>query len=514
MRAVFVALFLLLAPGAAHAEWLQTSSAHFVIYSEDSLGNARKFSERLERYHSALELVTGTKFVAPSPSNRVTIYVVDNQQQVRRLAGAKSRYLAGFYIPRAGASMAIIPRVSSGSGTDLDFSMITLLHEYAHHFMYSSSNFQMPRWYAEGGAEFFSSARFDNKGGVGLGMPAQHRAAELFYASDVTATDLLDPEEYQRRRGKSSGYDAYYGKSWLMFHYLVFEQKRASQLQTYLRLISTGKSLREAGLEAFGDFAVLERELDAYLRRSRVTYFNLPPSMLQTGSIEVRKLTPGEAAILPVRMQSHRGVDKEQAAEVVASAREIAGRFPADAAVQTALAEAEFDFGNDDATVAAADAALKLDPKQANAYVQKGYALFRQAETSSSPDAFTKARAPFVALNHIENDHPLPLLYFYLSFVKQGLKPTPLAVQGLERASELAPFDLGLRMTVAMQEIRDRRFDRARQNLAPIAYNPHGGSLAESAQKVIDRLDANPDWDGSDVAVDGNLEGDKEDEGS
>ena len=79
-------------------------------------------------------------------------------------------------------------------GAELDFSMIVLLHEYAHHFLISSSSFALPRWLSEGQAEFFASASFERDGTVGLGRPAFHRAGELFYGTDVKAVDLLDPE--------------------------------------------------------------------------------------------------------------------------------------------------------------------------------------------------------------------------------------------------------------------------------------------------------------------------------
>lgn len=50
----------------------------------------------------------------PSPSNRVTIFVVSNQTAVREVAGTANRYLAGFYLPRAGATVAVIPERLSG----------------------------------------------------------------------------------------------------------------------------------------------------------------------------------------------------------------------------------------------------------------------------------------------------------------------------------------------------------------------------------------------------------------
>jgi tetratricopeptide (TPR) repeat protein len=201
--------------------------------------------------------------------------------------------------------------------------------------------------------------------------------------------------------------------------------------------------------------------------------------------------------MMPLRIRSNRGVDKEEAAAIVGEARTVAARYPGDAGVLTALAEAEHDAGNDDAAIAAADKAIALDRTRANAYVQKGYAMFRKAADNGGDEAaYRRARGPFVALNKIEPDHPLTLVFYYRSFVMAGVKPPELAVKGIERAAEIAPFDLGLRMTVAMQELRDGRRDDAKRNLAPVAYNPHGGGLAEEAQKVLARIEAEPNWKG------------------
>ena len=501
MRLIAAGCLLMLLPGTAQAAWLKASSAHFVVYAEQSESTIRTFSQQLERYNAAMEVVLASKAPVPSPSNRVTVFVVSNEREVRRLCSGDCKFVGGFYIPRAGGSIAIVPRVSTAGAVtgDLEFSMITLLHEYAHHFMISSNPFALPRWASEGGAEFFASAAFARGGGVSLGRPANHRVAELVLARDVTATDLLDPEVYDKRRNAKT-YDAFYGKSWLLYHYLVFDKKRAGQFAKYLGLLKSGKSSREAGLEAFGSFEVLERELDAYLHRSTLTGFALPPTMLQIGPVEVSQLSEGEGAMMPLRIRSNRGVNREQALEIVGEARTVAARYPEDAGVLTALAEAEHDAGNDDAAIAAADKAIAIDPGRVNAYVQKGYALFRKAADSGGDvAAYRRARAPFVALNKIEPDNPLTLIYYYQSFARAGVKPPELAIRGIERAVQLAPFDLGLRMTVAMQELRDGYRDAAKSNLTPIAFSPHPNGLSELAQKVLARLDAEPDWKGEGV---------------
>ena len=493
MRFLALLCAFLCLPGVAQAKWMEASSDHFVVYAEASEASVRKFSEQLESFHAAMVFLTGANTLVPSPSNRVTVYVVGSGRQVRALMEGDNALVAGFYRPRAGGSIAVVSRITPG-GEKLDFSMIALLHEYAHHFMIASSTFPVPSWLTEGSAEYYSSASFERDGHIKIGMPAYHRAGELSYSRDVTVEELLDPAVRQKKQ--SGMHDAFYGKSWLFYHYLQSEPGQGEKLKTYYDLLVRGKKPREAGLEAFGDFKVLEKELDRYLARSRIMTLRLPPDKLKTGPIAVRALGEGEGEVMPYVIRSRVGVTPEMADKVVPPVREIAARYPADAAVQTALAEAEFDAGNDQAAIAAADAALAIDPKRVNAYVQKGYALFRMAGDGGKGVTFQDARKPFIALNKLENDHPLPLYYYYRGFVEQGTTPPDVAIHGLERAVELAPFDYGLRMTLAMQQIGAGDWARARANLGPIAYNPHGGAYADRVRSALERLDT-PGWNGS-----------------
>lgn len=228
-----IALFLLSAlsflPAPAHAEWLQASSAHFVIYADDSERNLRRFSQQLERYHAAMALLTGQKSPPPSPSNRVTIYVVHSQEAVSNLARAGRNYTAGFYVPRAGRSLAVVPRVTSGTPW-LSFSMMVLLHEYAHHFAISTSSIPLPPWFSEGGAEFFASSSFDSEGSVWVGRPAHNRIQEQYYARDTTVADVLVPPEDPERRKR--GILGFYGKSWALYHYLVLKRHEQANSPT------------------------------------------------------------------------------------------------------------------------------------------------------------------------------------------------------------------------------------------------------------------------------------------
>ena len=56
--------------------------------------------------------------------------------------------------------------------------------------------------------------------------------------------------------------------------------------------------------------------------------------------------------------------------------------------------------------------------------------------------------------------------------------------------ADLAPHDMGLRFDSARQYLAAGKSVEARKRLVPLAYNPHGGKLAEEAQSLIARIDA------------------------
>ena len=525
-----LAAFALLAAHPAWAEWHRAESDRFVIYADSRAEDLREFAQVLERYHVAMEMESGRRVPVPSPSNRLTVYLVGSMEDLRTLYGNPNSKVGGFYIPRANGSVAFVPNVRfrtddggtgplgtrrrRGAGGDLPQELGILLHEYAHHFLVGTSRHAMPRWLSEGAAEYFASARFNPDGSVDLGLPNNDRAYELGQAVPVSVVELLDYETYAKKRG--SRYDAYYGRSWLLYHYLRFDPKRTGQLARYWEAVASGTDSLAAGKQVFGDLDALEKELDAYARQRSMAGMRFPGGAIRIGAVRVAPLGAGHAAMMPVILRSKRGVDKDKAETVVMDARKIAARYPGDGEVLAALAEAEYDAGNDDAAIAAAKAAVAADPGALNAYVQHGYALFRRAAAADDKEAaFAAAMRPFEALNAIEADHTQPLIHFYRSFTRRGATPPEGARHALERASELAPFDQNLAVEVALLKAYEGENALARFILETVAANPHGGKRSAAARALSDRLAAVPDGERITISgfnADGSVEGDDGDE--
>ena len=475
-------LMLMLARVAsASAEWTEVSSDHFVIYGTQPPATLQEFAERLELLHSAMTMALQRPGTKPSPSNRVTVYVIPRPHQVAKLANVNQSNIAGVYSARAGNSLAIVPPLHDTKSRLGSFRQLVLFHEYAHHFMATNSARAYPLWLIEGFAEFFGTAEIDEDT-VKVGLPAELRAHGLLY-EQLPLRFMLDYDGGRRAYDDES--DVFYGRSWALFHMLFLE--RREQLSKYLQLLAQGQPALQAATVAFGNLDELDAVLQRYIRRPRMNHLYVARSQLTVGPIQVRALSPAENAVMPARLRSHSGVTPQQAAEVVLEARAVAEKFPDEVTVLTELAEAEVDVENYDAAVAPADRALARDPTAINAWIQKGHALTRKARNSAATaETWTAVRNHWVRANKVEPNNPVPLFMYYWTFLEQETPATANAVRGLEWALALAPFDADLRWTVAQQMISEGRLALAASTIAPLAYATHAGRPGAAKQLLED----------------------------
>jgi hypothetical protein len=484
-----VALAALACSTSGNAAWYKANSRHFVIYANESPKELNDFATRLERFDQAVRYIRGMDDPDVGQGNRLTVFVLPNVGAVQRLMNG-DRFIAGFYIPRASGSNAFVPRVERALGQYDNESERIFFHEYSHHLMFQDLDRPLPQWVVEGFAEFMSTVRFERDGSIGLGLPAYHRAYSLLAGRPLPLETMLGASYTKLSPDQR---ESIYSWGWLLVHYLTFDRSRTGQLDRYAALLNKGVPAAEAAHQAFGDLRQLQKDLNAYLNKAKLSYLKLPGDKFRAGPIEVQPLTEGAAKVIMLRVQSKRGVDEKTAEPLAVQVRAVEARYPGDPLVELTLAEAELDAGHFDAAEAAADRALKANPRETKAMVYKGVAIERGAEKLRGEQraaAFAQARALFIAANKIDTEDPEPLMQYYRSFVVEGIPPTENAIAALHYASDLAPQDQGLRMNSAMQYLRDRKYSEARRALVPIAYDPHANELAKSARAMIDEIDS------------------------
>jgi tetratricopeptide (TPR) repeat protein len=486
----------------AHAAWVEATTDHFVVDADAPEAKVSELATRLERFDAALRLLYGTPDDPSRKSNRVHIYAAAQSVIDSTSGSLHSGSIGGFYKPRAGGSVIMTAALSSNGAGQMD-AQVVLLHEYSHHFMFSSFPVAYPLWFSEGFAEFNSHVDFRPDGALDIGLPDKERANvllghTLIYAdgsrsdsgSALPIAQLLDPP----RRLLSNGafLNMIYGRGWLLTNYLMLSSDRRLQLSAYLDGMNRGMSSMDAAKKAFGNVNQLGLDLATYLRNRRLLAPFRVPAPTQPIKVTTRVLTVGAAAMMPVHMRSTAGVSPAEAKALVLQAERRAAPYPDDARVQVELAEAEFDAHNDDAADAAVDRALKIDPANATALLYKGRVAIDRASTAKAADAatWTAARGWYVRANRLDPNAAEPLILYFQSFPAAHVQPSESALQGLERAEVLAPEDSGVRWQLAKYLLSRGDSSSARDLLQPIAFAPHERENGDVSRAVIERIDA------------------------
>jgi hypothetical protein len=489
---LFVAFLFLAAP--ASAEWWEARTDHFIIYSEDSERSTREFATQLERYDNSLRSLQSTKFEPITADwQRVTIFRFGDVDQIGRLAHAPA---AGFYRPelipvaftpvRDSQELGSITAKYRDSRTELD-PLRVLFHEYAHHFMFEYFPAGYPSWYVEAFAETVATIDLKPDGSFHVGNPPNWRSDALFHGMlTVTPKSLLASTS----KPDFEDWFGYYTVGWLMNQYLTFEPTRKGQLGTYLRLVNKGVPSGEAARQAFGDLDKLGGEIIRYKDRGRLYGADVRPSNSAAPRVTMRKLSEDEEAAIRIEVRSKAGVTHSEAGDVAGDARDIARKYPNSYKAQLALAEAELDADHLEASEAAADRAIQLQPEGIDGLIAKGQALVERGKKAKDKQLLAETRTFLARAHDLDPHHPAPLLYNYLSYFYSGETIPESALVGLEQAYLAAPHYSDLRLVLSRQLLAEKKGDLARDILLPLALNPHVSKSQKNLHAVVELIEA------------------------
>ena len=454
------------------SNWLEATTSHFVVVAQMDEGQLRKRAARLERLHALLSLI------APARSdNKLLIYMTDGIDPIQRMAHMNN--IAGYYVPTAMGAFAVSPKFVQNAGSGWTPEVI-LFHEYTHHMLLQSNDEYFPGWATEGLAELFATTRIKDTGEIEVGVANQARARDMFAMNRWSMEKLLRSDAIKIDEAETI---EKYTRGALLVHYLLMDKQRAPQFSKFISAINRGTEPVEAGRQAFGDLGAMDRALDAYRRQARVpSVVYKPEQFTLDSSVTVRNLAVDEAAALPLVLESESDEDRKHTADLVPSARRIGARYPNSAVVQQAVGQVEYEAGSFAEAAVAVDRALAIDPANVMALLYKGRLLGQKALTSKSQADWSAARAQFIRANRINPNHPWPFILLYDSYAAAGQEPSAGSLTGLRRAVVLAPQDEGVRVRMALQQIRENDLAGASMMIAPVAFSPHGKADAPAAK--------------------------------
>lgn len=477
---VLLALYLLLLPNTALAEWREATSENFVVVSGGSEAELVRLSQQLEAVHWMM--AQATRANTSENRTRVRIYLVDDVGDVRRAMGARSNSLvAGFYRSDIEGPIAVVPRRYNDG---LEPSVI-LFHEYAHHFMLQYMNGSYPAWFVEGFAEMVSTASFETAGHISYGRPAQHRRYELGRDNWINLEEVFARPTANGRQNSRSNYAQY----WVLAHYLTFAEARRGELREFLTRRAQGRPDEEAFQAFTGGLRQLNRDAQTYMTRGVYTFVRpaLPPEVMRAPT--VRMLSAGETANIDNELQAGRYHDSTSLAALLTDVAADATQFPNDLSIALTHIRMLIEADRFGPARQEAERALALSPQNPRALAYRGWTmLLERAEAGSAIDAAVVRQArQFIARgNRADTEDAVPLYAYYQSFRLAGEEAPQLALEGLYRASRLVPQQPGLRMQVAQELIERRQLQPAQLLLEPLAFAPHESQLQRYALQLVD----------------------------
>jgi tetratricopeptide (TPR) repeat protein len=461
--------------------WVEVTTPHFSVMSDDSEKAARRIADQFEQIRSLYSRALSHN-LRLDPGIPILILAGKNEKSLSQLipeywAEKGHTHPAGIFV--AGTEKNFIALRTDVQG---EFPYLTIYHEYVH--LIVSLNFQhFPLWLNEGFATFFGSATVAGKAGK-LGQPNE---SELFVLSQ---TKLL-PLDVLFRVGHDSPYyneaektNIFYAESWALVHYLMTDEvrkKKENQIDKYIGLVESGGDPVDSAKVAFGDLGQLKKELDAYTSRTSFTAYavNLPEAA-GGRPYSARAVPQAEAVARLGEFDIGRGQ-----LEAARSKMEEGIRLdPNLAATQEGMGLVSFRENKPAEAQKFFSRAVALNSKSALTYYYDGMLLLTSDTVEEDPDEARDALEKAVALK----PELAPAWDALGTLYAREPATLPKAVESAERAVKAMPGEPRYQFNLAVILLRARFYDDARAVAQRVAKSADG-AVADATADLLRQID-------------------------
>jgi len=468
---------------AQDGRWLRAETEGFIVYSAAPDRSTRALATELEVFDALLRRMTDAPAERSPTKLEVFLY---SESEFRETFPRARDSIAGFYTARVDQIAAFaIYRDGGFSGQDI------LFHEYAHHFMFQHFANAYPAWYVEGFAEFMSTAQLGTERIV-LGRSNEGRFYALRNESWMSIERMItvSPHELDSREAT-----LFYAQSWLMTHYLVLTPGKMAQFQAYVRALRLGEEPVAAFQTGFGVTpAAFLSELRRYYRSSPNALALNRPAQVDLSGSRITRLPASADALLPLYARIRLGVDEADESAVLTRVRTLTeGRTDRFSALTRGYAEAR--FGETAQARAVLAPLLASDPDDVEALHLTGLSYLNEADEADGEQQSAlrgQARRHF-GRAYQRNANHVPSLYRYAQSF-QGTMMDDAAMENylnvLMLANQLAPQIDEISINASYALMARGRYAEAIPMLRAVAFDPHGGSSAETARDMLAEAEA------------------------
>ncbi|MGB7924390.1 MAG: hypothetical protein WCF57_14190 [Pyrinomonadaceae bacterium] len=481
--ATLVCLFMLapLSAVAAKDNWTSVRSKNFYLVGNAGEKDIRKVATRLEQFRETLLRLLSVKLDSTIPIN----VVVFKSHDAYKPFGPKGT--AGYFQPGDDVNYIALDAELQG-----EYPFDIIFHEYVH-FMINNNLRNVPVWFNEGLAEFYSTfdvAKDDKR--VTIGAPISNHVLYLRQEKLIPFETLFTVDRKSPLYNESDKRGVFYAESWVLVHYLMHGEdgRLRPQLWQFLDRVIAGTPVQTAFQQAFQtDFRSMEKALKSYVQRN-----GYPAQFIDfTNKVEIDSQMQS-APVTEAEAQFYLG-------DLLLHRRQLDA---AEKYLQQAVAL--------DSNLASAHAALGMlnmykqrmpearqhlqravagDSKNYLAHYYYAFVLSREGMDGGgmvkgySPELMNLIRAE--AKKAIELRPEYAEAYHLLAFVNLiAGEQLDESIGMLKRAKSLSPGEQKFDYVLAQIYLRKQDFKTARMILEPIARNSAEPQMQARAQSMLD----------------------------
>jgi hypothetical protein len=253
---------------SAKDEWTEVRTKNFFLIGNASEKDIRKVATRLEQFRETFGLLfKGLNLQSPIPTN-VVVFKSDSAYKPfkpKREDGKLDTFVAGYFQPGQDVNY-----ISLAVGGDDSQTFKVIFHEYVHSII--NTNFgksEVPPWFNEGLAEFYSTFAIENDQIVKLGLLIQYHLDLLRQTKLIPLDQLFAVKDRQLLNTGDHSRTIFYAESWALIHYLIQGGKGPALgkfLDAVLKQVPPEKAFKDAFQE---DYASMQKQLENYVGQSK-----------------------------------------------------------------------------------------------------------------------------------------------------------------------------------------------------------------------------------------------------
>lgn len=464
---------------------MEAETPHFVLYSDAGRERAEEIASGLETFRAVFaRLAPEIELRSPTPTRILAFRDADAFTPYKTIADeGEAKVLGQFLSYRDGNYLTV------NSDPRYLGAFAVIFHEYVHYLV--RFNFpQVPRWFNEGLAEYYSTFAVEGGGAI-VGRPVP-RHVRWLAQNELRLREVLSRPQELEETAEADRDGRFYAASWGLVHYLLSGGRESSDVLAELLVPAA------AGEDPVGVFEralgarldEVERRLQSYLLAPQLPVAVLPLGDLPAiEAVEVRPAAP--ASVLATLGGLLTRIGQESAAE-----RQVDLALRYDSHMPEALAElAQLRDRQDRRTEASVlyREATADDPADARVWLLYGrHQLDLLLEGGPDPeeaDRATRARGArdaFVRAAEIDPDFAEVQALLGYSHLFGDLEAAN-GIPYLERAIDLLPGRGDLQVALVQLLLKDDQPERARTVIDRDLTALGNSELVDRAREEVER---------------------------